>query len=211
MKKGIIFDLDGTLWDSTESFIPAWNIALKRNKQREITVSEMQGYMGKTFEVIGELIMSDLTKSHRTKILDECLLEERSYLRNNGGILYPDLENTLKKLKETYNLYIVSNCLSEYLETFFIAHKLGDYFSDTECYGNTGLSKGENIKLIIERNNLDKAVYVGDTQSDLDASDLAEVPFVYAEYGFGSVNRDTYSMSNISELVNLADRILCEE
>jgi phosphoglycolate phosphatase len=30
MEKGIIFDLDGTLWDSCEQVIPAWNRVLKR-------------------------------------------------------------------------------------------------------------------------------------------------------------------------------------
>lgn len=37
---------------------------------------------------------------------------------------------------------------------FFKAHKLDKYFIDYECPGRTGLPKGENIKLIVERNNL---------------------------------------------------------
>lgn len=37
---------------------------------------------------------------------------------------------------------------------FFKAHKLDKYFTDYECPGRTGLSKGENNKLVIERNNL---------------------------------------------------------
>lgn len=209
MKKGIIFDLDGTLWDTTERIIPAWNIVLRRHNQRQITVQEMQSYMGKTLEIIGELMLPDLRKEERRKILDECCLEEQSYLRNYGGILYPDLEQTLKKLKAKYNLYIVSNCHSQYMESFFIAHKLRDYFSDTECNGNTGLSKGDNIKLIIKRDHLNKAFYVGDTQGDLDASDFAEVPFVFAEYGFGSVNRKTFTIAGISDLLNISDEILC--
>lgn len=208
MKKGIIFDLDGTLWNTTERITPAWNIILKRHNLRQITVKEMQSYMGKTLDVIAELMIPQLGYEERMKILGECCREEQSYLRTYGGVLYPDLEITLKKLKEKYNLYIVSNCHTQYIKSFFVAHKLEDYFSDTECNGSTGLSKGENIKLIIERNKLDKAIYVGDTQGDLDASDFAKVTFVFARYGFGSVNRETYSISNISELINITDEIL---
>lgn len=211
MKKGIIFDLDGTLWDTTERITPSWNIVLKRHNLRQVTVDEMQSYMGKTLDVIAELMIPNLEHEERMKILDECCLEEQSYLRNYGGILYPNLEDTLKKLKEKYNLYIVSNCHTQYIKSFFNAHKLEEYFSDTECNGGTGLSKGENIKIVIERNNLDKAIYVGDTQGDLDATDFAEIPFVFAKYGFGSVNRKTYEINSISELVNLSDEILCEE
>lgn len=58
MKKGIIFDLDGTLWDTTERIIPAWNIVLRRHNQRQITIQEMKSYMGKTLEVIKLLYLS---------------------------------------------------------------------------------------------------------------------------------------------------------
>ena len=41
---------------------------------------------------------------------------------------------------------------------------MAEYFEDFECAGNTGKPKGENNKLVIERNNLKSPVYVGDTQ-----------------------------------------------
>ena len=71
-----------------------------------------------------------------------------------------------------------------------------------------GKSKGENIRLIIERNNLGKSVYIGDTQGDLDASDMANIPFVFAEYGFGNINCERLSIKNISELVDIIESIL---
>ncbi|MFP3471895.1 hypothetical protein R0J90_17765, partial [Micrococcus sp. SIMBA_144] len=53
--------------------------------------------------------------------------------------------------------------------------------------GRTGLSKGENIQLIIERNNLTSPIYVGDTEGDRKAARYARIPFIYAQYGFGQV------------------------
>lgn len=50
------------------------------------------------------------------------------------------------------------------------------------------MPKSENIKLIIERNNLKDAIYVGDTELDMEATFAAGIPFVFAEYGFGNVH-----------------------
>ena len=47
-------------------------------------------------------------------------------------------------------------------ETLFVEMCIRD-----RCYGNNELEKSENIKLIVERNNIDEAVYVGDIQGDL--------------------------------------------
>lgn len=210
MKNGVIFDMDGTIWDTTSLVVPAWNIVLKRYNVKQITVKDMQGFMGKTLENIASIILPEMHVEDRMRIMSECCLEEQSYLRSNGGILYPEFERTLKKLKEKYSLYIVSNCHQKYIESFFAYHKLSDYFSDVECHGRTGLSKGENIKRVIERNNLDRAVYIGDTQSDLDASDYAGIPFIYAEYGFGTVNRQVPSVKNPAQLIYTVEKILNE-
>lgn len=207
MKKGIIFDLDGTLWDSSDKVVPAWNIILKRNGQDLITVEDMQGYMGKTIEMIGEIMLPKLSIEQRMRIMKECCAEEVAYLKQEGGILYPKLEEVLEVLNKEYDLFIVSNCQDGYIECFLEYHKLNNYFKDIECSGRTGKNKGENIKLIIERNKLEKSVYVGDTQGDLDASDYVNVPFIYAKYGFGKVNRDVVSIDKIEELLEKVEKI----
>ena len=63
-----------------------------------------------------------------------------------------------------------------------------EYIKDSECFGVTGLNKDENIKLIVNRNNLKYPVYVGDTQGDFLACESSGVPFIFAGYGFGSVD-----------------------
>jgi len=65
------------------------------------------------------------------------------------------------------------------------------------------LTKGENIKLIIERNNLINPVYVGDTDGDLKASRFAGIPFIYAQYGFGEANEYDYMINSFEELLKL--------
>ncbi len=207
LKTGIIFDLDGTLWDSSQQVIPAWNTVLSKHNIKNINANDMAGYMGKTLENISKLMLPDLPFDEAMKLLNECCLEEQTYLRQHGGTLYPDLEVTLQKLNENYKLYIVSNCHNEYLESFFIAHNLKKYFEDYETHGNTGLSKAENIKLIIDRNNLDRAVYVGDTELDMTSALTAGIPFIFADYGFGKIDNTDYNISKISDLTDYISKV----
>ena len=202
MKSGIIFDLDGTLWDSVEQIVEAWNEVFRSNPDINytLTIKKMKSLMGKTISEIASGVLVEIDKDKALQIIGECCQNELIYLEKTGGRLYPNLESTLKKLQEKYNLYIVSNCEEGYIETFLSYHKLGNYFSDFENHGRTKLTKGENIKLIIERNKLDKAIYVGDTQGDCDASRMAGIPFIHASYGFGTVNEPVNFIDSFDEL-----------
>lgn len=124
-------------------------------------------------------------------------------LLKEGGTLYPNTRETIINLSRKYKLYIVSNCVKGYIESFLNTSGLKAYFDDYESYGNTLLSKGENIKLVIERNNLKNPIYVGDTKGDMEASYYAGIPFVYATYGFGKVESFDYKINDISQLSNI--------
>lgn len=209
MNYGIIFDLDGTLWDSSEQVVPAWNRALERHKGiRSISVNDMKGYMGRTIADIAKIMMPEIPDEKRMEIMKECCQEEQVYIEEHGGKLFPELEETLIELKKKYNLFIVSNCQDGYIEAFLNYHNMHQHIKDIECIGRSGKSKGENIRLIIKRNNLDRAVYVGDTQLDYEATKIAEVPFIHAKYGFGSINEKVPEINSISELPMVVDEIV---
>ncbi|WP_339199685.1 HAD-IA family hydrolase [Solibacillus sp. FSL R5-0449] len=120
-----------------------------------------------------------------------------------GGVLYPNVENVLKELSQKYKLYIVSNCQDGYIESFYKYHKLEKYFLDFESHGRTAMSKGENIKLVIDRNNLLNQVYVGDTEGDLNAARYAKIPFIFAKYGFGQVSQYDNEIESLDELLSI--------
>lgn len=208
MKKGILFDLDGTLWDSSENVVKSWNEVLARYDLRRITRADMQSYMGKTLEKIGELMLPELDASERSCIMKECCDNENNFLGRHGGTLFPDLENVLAELSQKYELFIVSNCQSGYIETFLQYHKLERYFTDYECPGGTGREKGENIRIVIGRNNLEKAAYIGDTQGDYESAVFAGIPFIHAAYGFGNVEADVPKIKSIGEIANAVKEYL---
>ncbi|TCK98747.1 phosphoglycolate phosphatase [Natranaerovirga hydrolytica] len=201
----IIFDLDGTLWDSSKSVTRSWNQTLSHYNEvkNKLTVEDLQGAMGLQIQDIALRFFPDLEEEKRLEILKHCGKEECQYLEKKGGILYDEVQETLEKLVKNYKLFIVSNCQGGYIEAFFKVHGLEKYFIDYENPGRTGLTKGENIQIIIERNKLLNLVYVGDTQGDLEASRFAGIPFIYAKYGFGEVKEYDNVINRIEELLKL--------
>jgi phosphoglycolate phosphatase len=185
----IIFDLDGTIWDSIDTVLQAWNSCIKEDPiNKEFTRADFEKTMGLQMHDISKKLFPDLEEDVRPALIAKFCLTEQKYLKKLGGTLYPNVEEVLSNLSKKYKLYIVSNCQDGYIESFYEFHKLEKYFLDFENPGRTGLSKGENVNLIIKRNNLSSPVYVGDTEGDLNAARYVGIPFVFATYGFGQVS-----------------------
>lgn len=187
---GIIFDVDGTLWDSTEIVAGAWNRAIAEEGIADIALDAeiLKGLFGKTMDVIAESVIPGATKNQRENIMERCCVYEHEALRENDvDITYPNVVGTIRRLAKRLPLFIVSNCQSGYIELFLEKTGLRACVRDSECFGDTGLQKGENIRLLVERNGLKRAVYVGDTRGDYEACAQAGLPMIFAEYGFGEV------------------------
>ncbi|MBS1531551.1 MAG: HAD family hydrolase [Bacteroidetes bacterium] len=185
----IIFDLDGTLWDSTGNVALAWEKARQQVDYVDVpvTVESVRAVTGMAYDAIFEMLLPDMEVAKRDHFKAICAKSEIDMLDELGGDLYPGLEETIKYLASKYKLYIVSNCQNGYIETFLSHCPVADYFIGHQCYGTKGQPKAENIKDIVNDHELKAPVYVGDTTGDRDSATKAEVPFIYASYGFGEV------------------------
>ena len=200
MRSALIFDLDGTLWDSTAVIRPVWNEVLARHGRAALSEEDFGGLMGLTKAAIAAKVFPERAEAERLAIVDECFRREQLRLRCCGGMLYPRLRETLEALHAAHGLYVVSNCAPGYLDAFFEAHGLRGLFDDWETHGGTGLSKGENIRLVCRRNGLERAFFIGDTVSDAAAAAEAGLPFIHAAYGFGEVPEAARRIESIDEL-----------
>lgn len=209
MKKGIIFDMDGTLWDSSENVARSWGEVISYETKGKLVVGteDIKRVMGHTMTEIAEMLFSDLGKEEANILMDKCCDYENEYLARHGGILYPKVKETLELLSKSYPLYIVSNCQDGYIEAFLKYYDLAWYFSDTECFGRTKKEKGDNIALVVERNHLSDAVYVGDIQGDYDSSRQAGVKFIHAAYGFGTVDAKVPAIKEFAELPQVLSQV----
>ena len=210
MKKAVIFDLDGTLWDSSADVIRIWNRVFSEKPETadcRLTQDDMARIMGKTMEQIGTLLFPRLDAAARKRLMDRCADEEITYFRAHGARLYPGLRETVAVLKKDRELFIVSNSQDGYVDAFLTAHGFRDDFRDIEMSGRTGLGKGENIRLLMRRNGVESAVYVGDTVGDEAAAREAGILFVFAAYGFGRAEHPDAVIRELSELPEVLGRM----
>ena len=202
----IILDVDGTIWDTTEIVAGGWNIAINKYfpDVPHVTGEILKGQFGKTMNVIADNPFKGLDQKQKTFLMAECCRQEQIALHaNKKNITYEGVVETIKELSKTIKLFIVSNCQKGYIEVVMEKNQITPYISDFECYGNTGLGKADNIKLLVERNKLKAPVYVGDTQGDADACKEAGVQLIWAAYGFGIVKKYFCKIENFRELKNV--------
>lgn len=203
--KAIIFDLDGTLWDTSDTVVRIWNEVLSvKCTKLHMTKEIMESLMGKNKAQFMDDFFVGVEKSDAETLISEIFAHEQEYLIEHGANMYDGVIETLNELKNDYAIAIVSNCQSGYLNAFLTHYKLKDTLTDFECAGSSPLSKGENIKLVVQRNGFEKAIYVGDTKSDETAAREAQLPFVYASYGFGDV--DSYD-AIINSFIEIKDAV----
>ncbi len=208
MFDGIIFDLDGTLWDSTLEVTIAFNKVLENKYHSlgyKVTQERLRSEFGLPLDVIALHLFTGIDEEYAKTIMRDCCEYECEYLAQMGATLYDGLEEVLSALSVKYKLAIVSNCQDGYIQAFFKAYPgLEKYFVDYEYPGRSGKLKADNIRLVAERNNMLNPVYVGDTYPDAVAAAEAGVPFIYARYGFGDV-KDYYDV--IDSLPELPDKL----
>lgn len=188
MFDGILFDLDGTLWDATPAIRDAWNQAMADcgGPQRPpVTLEEIRACMG----LLRRDICARLFPGESDEIWDALSARQMVHLTERleagGSVLFPQVEETLRALSQNAKLFLVSNCGDRYLNAFYGGHGLKKYFFADLCAGRTRRPKADNIAQVVREYGLKAPVYVGDTQLDLDSAAAAGVPFLHAAYGFG--------------------------
>ena len=201
----IIFDVDGTLWNSTEIVAQSWTTYLQEKEHIDITFTSarLMSLFGQPLADIAHQVFSDFPESEQFRLMDGCCQAEHEALLETCAPLYEDLEKMLQILYKKYPLYIVSNSQSGYIEVFLKTSGLGRYFKGHLCNGDTGLDKGSNIRQLADTYGLKAPVYVGDTFGDWQACQKASVPFILAEYGFGEVPDPDARISKPMDLIHI--------
>ncbi len=200
----IFFDMDGTLWNASDSYAEVWNIALSLfGKKGHFTGSDMHPYMGMAIEDIMTGLLSEYEGLDHQEFLAKAMQIEVDLMPVRGGVLYPGVFDGLEKLSRHYKLFMMSNCGPTGLVNFMSFTKTRPFFIDSLTYGENPAPKSVNIQHLVMKHHLQHAVYVGDTQADCDESHKAGLPFVHAAYGFGQCNDPEWRITSFGDFVSL--------
>lgn len=185
--ESLIFDIDGTLWDTRAVLAEGYNLQLTAEGRGALLVSpeELRSLFGMVDRDIADRLFPGLPAAERYALMHRCMASGGRLLRQRGCPGYPGVVETLRVLAKSHRLFIVSNSEEGYPEQCLAALGVRNLFQGTLCYGQTRTPKGQTIRLLMERHGIREGVYIGDTDSDRQAAREAGIPFIWAAYGFG--------------------------
>ena len=204
--ESLIFDIDGTLWDSRALVAEGYNIQLVKEGLPHLCVNaeQLKPLFGKVMTEIADAVLGSIPKETRYDLMARCMETENNYLfENECKIGYPNVKETVAELAKKYRLFIVSNSQCGYPELCMEKLGLTPYIQGHLCFGDTGTSKGKTIRTLMERHNIENCAYIGDTQGDYEATVEADVPFIWATYGFGTPDGYAAKIDSFEDLLKL--------
>ena len=199
--------MDGTLWDAVDPYCAIWNETYRRIGHPEFTVSRQQllECMGLPLEEIARRLLPeavDIQQFYTTlQQVDDELMPRL------GGRLYPGVSELMPQLARRLPLFMVSNCGPNGLVYFLDYTGLKPYITDTRTHGGTGLDKEHNIAALMEEYDLQRPLYVGDTEGDCRSSHAAGVEMLHVTYGFGQAPDADFSAPSFAEATEIITRL----
>lgn len=196
----VIFDLDGTLWETAEATLKAANEIAKEHNLPTFKIETINKGMGYSKEDVAKLYMPDLDIKEAMHYIDLIAQKNISLINKDNVKIYNGVKEAIKSLSKQYKLGIVTNNNTKYAEKFLEVSGLKECFTDYLGAIDINASKGKAIKLVCQRNNEKNNYYVGDIKNDMLASIEAGVTFIHARYGFGKDLNTKYYINDIKEL-----------
>ena len=203
----IIFDLDGTLWDTLDATYEGANKIAAKMKIDPISKEQVISGMGMSFSDIAKHYMPKLDKETREQFMEQIITETRRIILTKGANIYDGVNEVISKLSKNYKLGIVTNNNDEYVKAFLKVANLENYFNYFIGAASYNISKGDAVKKILNENNIVKGIYVGDTKKDMLETEKANAIFVQAKYGFDKDLNTLYAINNIKELPDVINNI----
>ncbi len=184
----VIFDLDGTILDTLEDLKNSVNYALSNNGLPERSLEEVRSFVGNGIRL---LVERSVPLGTDEATFNKCFSDFKQHYKANSANNtkpYDGIIDTLKDLKSNgYKLAVVSNKADFAVQTL-----VSDYFDGIFHYA-VGERDGIRRKpypdsvisalefLGVDNNN---AVYVGDSEVDVETAHNSELTCIAVTWGF---------------------------
>lgn len=176
MKAAIIFDMDGTLFQTNLILERALEATFEHLRKHghwtgETPLAQYRNIMGVPLPVVWETLCPNHSAALRAKSNDLFQKALITHITARDGALYDGVEQTLATLSKQYPLFIASNGETDYLHAIADTYSLtnwidGIYSIDRIASGN----KSELVQTILQEHGIASGFVVGDRLSDFQAA-----------------------------------------
>ncbi len=217
--EAMIFDLDGTLFQTETLLLPAYHATFEQLRAEGLFQGEtpdekyILSGLGMLLEHIWQLVIPDADAAvHRRA--DELLLKlQVEGMARGEGKLYDGVADTLRELRRRgVRLFIASNGLEAYVKGVIRHQGLEPLFEAGGLYsaGEYGTrSKVDLVRQLLDKYGIDNAWMVGDRSSDVEAGHANGLFVVGCDYaGFrkeGELDQADVRIADFRDLPALLD------
>ena len=139
--ESLIFDIDGTLWDSRALVAEGYNLQLRDEGLEHLSTDAetLKGLFGKVMTEIADALLAPIPAPERYALMERCMARENRYLQENPcKIGYPGIVEALEELSKNHRLFIVSNSQCGYPELCMDKLGIRQLIGGHLCFGDTG-------------------------------------------------------------------------
>lgn len=212
MKKLLIFDFDGTLFDSINDVVICFNEALTQYGFPTMTREEYIPCLGGDIDEIVALVLGENANPQNIESFKETYLNLYNSSKKENTVPFDKTEEVLKEFQDKNILLAInSNRLTYSLKEF-----VGKYFADIDfvaveghSYPNPSKPDPYGVNRIIRKADVGagEVLYVGDSSKDIETAKNAGVDCVLVSWGYG-VDEDfenPYPLKVIDDVEELLD------
>ena len=189
----VVFDLDGTLIDTSEDIAFTINLVRDERHLPPLTTDEVIAAVGKGAPRLVQRLFG-IEEQNVTEWMPILEAFNAVYLQHQGehSVPYPGIEDALKTLSTHYDLYVLSNKPHAATINEVEKHGIAQYFNavwGAGCF--PGLKPDpRGVLTAIERSNssIEQCIMVGDLSVDMNTGRNAGVKTIYVTWGFGRLN-----------------------
>ncbi len=175
--EAIIFDMDGTLFQTESLLLPAYHKMFDILREEGLysgptpPEERILGSLGMLLSQIWKNVMPEADEAVHQRA-DQLLLQlEIEGLEAGETQLYPLVVETLSALKERgVRLFVASNGLQDYIHSIVVVHEMKELFEGLYSAGGQGTAtKVDLLRILLEEQGISNAWMVGDRSSDVEA------------------------------------------
>ncbi|MDY6087543.1 MAG: HAD family hydrolase [Succiniclasticum sp.] len=188
----IVFDYDGTLFNSIDVFAPVFRKAYYDATlkglfpKRTWTDEKISRWMGHNSLTMRKEIAAHLSDTQWEEFTTGIKIAAAEMADWSKGRFFPGVVEVLRTFKERgYRLFILSNCSNEYICIQRNLFDLDRYFTAYFCSGDYGWAPKKDILKLIKKEYSGQFIMVGDRLQDMEAANAQHILAIGCAYGYG--------------------------